>query len=718
MSESHPDTESSPTSAVSQKSLTIKSGSPLPLGAWVVPGGVNFALFSRHATSVELLLYDSPDDPYPSLTIKLDPVFNRTGEIWHVRVMGIGPGSCYAYRVDGPYRPRDGLRFNRFKVLVDPYATALTGVSEYDFDRARGYDPDSPLKDLSFSTEDNAPYVAKGIVAVRDFDWQDDRLPAHPWSRTIIYETHVRGLTIHPSSGVRYPGTYRGLIEKIPYFKELGITAIELLPVHEFNENEIKRVNPLDGSRLRNYWGYNPLGFFAPKETYASRGRGQQVAEFKEMVRALHAADIEVILDVVFNHTAEGDETGPTLSFRGIENPVYYLLEDDKRRYKNFSGCGNTLNCNHPVVRELILDCLRHWVTEMHVDGFRFDLAAILGRDESGNITPNAPLLERIAEDPILRGVKLIAEAWDAGGAYMVGCFPGLHWSEWNGRYRDEVRRFWRGDRGMLGLFASRLCGSADIYQHSGRAPLNSINFITCHDGFTLRDLVSYERKHNEANGEGNRDGSDVNFSCNYGVEGETDDPSINAVRLRQMKNMIATLLLSRGVPMILGGDEFGRTQRGNNNAYCQDNETSWYDWRLLERNRELFRFVRKMIAFRNDHGVLRRERFYTEAEVSWFDANGNYPQWNGPERALACLIRDLESARGDLYLMFNAEEHSVQFTVPPPAGAQPWRIVINTGAPAPYDAPDSGREPVFNGQVFELVPRSLVVLERPGHSG
>jgi glycogen operon protein len=699
-----------------QGSPTVKSGSPLPLGATVGLNGVNFAVFSRHATRVELLLYDSADDPYPSSVIALDPLANRTGEIWHVWVGGLKPGQCYAYRIDGPYRPYEGLRFNRWRVLVDPYAAALTGVSGWDFERARGYDASSPIKDLSFLAEDNGPYAARAMALAMEFDWKADRPPAHPWSRTIIYETHVRGLTIHPSSRVQHPGTYRGVIEKIPYFKELGVTALEFLPVQEFNENETRRTNPITGEPLRNYWGYNPVGFFAPKETYSSIGKGAQVTEFKEMVRALHAADIEVILDVVFNHTAEDDETGPTLSLRGFENSVYYLLSEDLRHYRDFSGCGNTLNCNHPVVRELILDCLRYWVIEMHIDGFRFDLAAILGRDESGNITPNAPLLERIAEDPILRNVKLIAEAWDAGGAYLVGSFPGLRWSEWNGQYRDDIRRFWRGDPGMTGAFASRLCGSADIYQHSGRAPLNSINFITCHDGFTLRDLVSYAEKHNEANGEGNRDGNPANFSCNYGVEGETSDAAINAVRLRQTKNMIATLMLSRGVPMLLGGDEFGRTQGGNNNAYCQDNEVSWYDWRLIERNRELVRFTRRMIAFRFDHSVLREERFYGHDEVLWFNSRGVYPDWNTGERSIACLILDVLGAGSRLYLMANAEEHEVEFQLPPAAHSLAWRIAIDTGAQAPNDIPEVAARQLVGRPNIRLAPRSLVVLEEsPG---
>jgi isoamylase len=688
----------------SQSELGIDVGVPLPLGAWPIDGGVNFALFSRHATKVTLLIYGVADAPEPSRTIELETATNRTGDIWHIWVPRLRVGDCYAYRVDGPYKPESGLRFNPNRVLIDPYAGALVGASGSDFAMARGYDPASPLKDLSFSGEDNGPRAARAAVTSHDFDWQSDRPLKHPWCETVIYETHVRGLTIHPSSGVAYPGTYAGVVEKIPYFKSLGITAVELLPVQEFNENETRSVNPLTGERLRNYWGYSPMAFFAPKQGYARGPRpGDQVNEFKEMVRELHKSGIEVILDVVFNHSAEGDELGPTLSFRGLENEIYYLLEDDRRRYRNYSGCGNTLNCNHPVLREFIIDCLGYWAIQMHVDGFRFDLASILGRDEEGRIASNAPLLERIAEDPILRDVKLIAEAWDAGGAYQVGTFPGRRWSEWNGRFRDDVRRFWRGDPGIAGEFASRLCGSADIYQRSGKEPLNSINFITCHDGFTLNDLVSYAHKHNQANGEGNRDGSEENFSANYGTEGESKNAATEAVRLRQMKNMIATLMLSRGVPMLLGGDEFRRTQGGNNNAYCQDNEISWYDWRLLEANRELFRFTAGMIAFRRDHPGLCEERFYTEEEVSWFNTAGAYPDWGAQDKALGCIIRSAESAGGNLVILANAGTETVEFRLTAASTGKKWQAAVNTGTNEALAGSVPGR--------WRLMPYSLVVL-------
>ncbi|ALP54847.1 glycogen debranching protein [Candidatus Tenderia electrophaga] len=680
------------------------------MGARLVDEGVNFALFSRHAAAVSLLLYDGLDAPGPGNRIDLDPANHRDGDIWHIWVADVRPGTAYAYRVDGRYDVTAGLRFNPRRVVIDPYASALTGVSDWDFAKARGYDASAQQDDVHLAYDDNEGYTARGLVVDNGFDWQGDRPLKHPWPQTIIYETHVRGFTADPSSGVQHPGTYRGLIEKIPYLRGLGVTAVELLPVHEFNEHELVRVNPLTGKRLHNYWGYSTVGFFAPKEGYASQ-TGAQVSEFKEMVRALHAAGIEVILDVVFNHTAEGNELGPTLSFRGIDNPIYYLLEDDPRYYKNYTGCGNTLNCNHPVVRDFVLDCLRYWAIEMHVDGFRFDLASVLGRDEHGNMISNPPLLERIAEDPILRDVKLIAEAWDAAGAWQVGRFASRRWSEWNCHFRDEVRRFWRGDTGMRGGLASRLCGSADLYQSGGKQPLNSINLITCHDGFTLNDLVSYERKHNEANGENNRDGTDANWNANYGVEGETDDPQIEALRLRQLKNLIATLMLSRGVPMLLGGDEFRRSQSGNNNAYCQDNELSWVDWRLVERNSELLRFTREMIGLRQRHSVLCAESFYESKEITWFEPEGRYPDWHSDARTLGCSIHGMRATDGELCLLFNAEPHAVEFRLPDGQSGRAWRVTVNTGESAPHDVRNRDC-PLLDGQSrLTLADRTLAVL-------
>jgi len=691
----------------------VRPGAPLPLGAHERAGGVNFAVFSRHATQLTLLVFAEATDTKPSRTIELDPFRHHTGDIWHVWIKGLGRGTIYAWRADGPYQPEQGHRFNRNRLLLDPYAAALTGTDCWNFACACGFDRGSPASDLSFSGQDNAPWQAKCLVADGAFDWRGDRRPRRDWADTVIYETHVRGLTVHPSAAVEQPGTFLGFIEKIPYFQELGITAVELMPVQEFFENELVRRNPASGERLRNYWGYSTVAFFAPKESYSSRRRpGAQLSEFKTMVRALHQAGIEVILDIVFNHTAEGNETGPTLNFRGLDNQVYYMLADDRRFYRNYSGTGNTLNCNHPVVRDYILDCLRHWVVDMHVDGFRFDLASILGRDAHGHLQANPPLLERIAEDPVLRDVKLIAEAWDAGGAYQVGSFGGQCWSEWNGRFRDDVRRFWRGDAGMTGALASRLCGSADIYQHDEKEPVNSVNFITCHDGFTLNDLVSYSGKHNEANGEGNIDGANDEYSHNYGIEGDTDDPHVEAMRRRQIKNFIATLMLSRGVPMFLGGDEFRRSQNGNNNAYCQDNETTWYDWQMLQRHREIFRFTRRMIALRKCHPILRQDAFYSAREISWFDPALGVPRWQGPDRALGCLIEPPAGAGMPLCLLFNAAADDREFMLPSAPAGLHWRVSVDTAQPAPEDVSGDGSEPLPAQPDRYLVQgRSLVVL-------
>ena len=692
----------------------VRVGVPLPLGAHQHGEGVNFALFSRHATRVYLEFFEHPEDATPARVVELDPRHHRSGDIWHVWVRGVQPGQLYAYRVDGPYAPHVGHRFNKYKLLFDPFATAITHTRYWDFGRCLAYDPTSPAKDLSFSTTDNAGNMPKCVFTHEFFDWEEDRPLRLPWSETIIYETHVRGLTVHPSAGVSAPGTYKGLIEKLPYLKDLGITAIELMPVQEFNEYEITRRNPLTGERLRNYWGYNPVAFLAPKAKYASSGGlGHQKLEFKEMVKACHQAGLEVIVDMVFNHTAEGNELGPTFCWRGIDNSIYYILEEDKRHYKNFTGTGNTFNANHPVIRDYILDALRYWVMEMHVDGFRFDLAAVLGRDERGRLLPNAPLLERIAEDPILRDVKLIAEAWDAAGAYQVGSFAQRRWAEWNGRYRDDVRRFWRGDEGMVGLFAYRICGSSDLYERSGKGPECSINYVTSHDGFTLNDLVSYKYKHNEANGENNRDGMDENFSDNYGVEGPTDDERIESVRKRQIKNFLLTLFISRGVPMMLGGDEFRRTQRGNNNAYCQDNEISWYDWTYLQKHREIHRFTKGMIAFRKAHPALRKEAFYTEEEIRWFNPAGDPPDWFNPEeRCLACQIFE-DNDEPDMYLMFNASQEDVTFVLPELPSKFAWHLAADTSHGPPSDIYTSKSGPVLAEQAYYTVrSRSSVILE------
>ncbi len=552
-----------------------KRGVPLPLGVTVRRHGVNFSVFSRYATSCTLVLF-KPEARDPYVEIPLDPLANRTGQVWHVFVEGLDAGLQYGYRFD--MQPNPDPRFHRFdpsKVLLDPYGLALSnGGSWGEF---------KPGK---------RPY-RNSLVIESYFDWEHDRPLNIPLADSIIYELHVRSFTQGPTSGVTHPGTFPGLIEKIPYLKKLGVTAVELLPVNEFEESDTDRANPFTGQPLLNLWGYQSTAFFAPNAAYSSNpDGGEQVREFKEMVRAFHKAGIEVILDIVFNHTAEGDEHGPMWSFRGIDNSTYYILECGTGKYENFSGCGNTVNCNNPVVRDFIVDCLRYWVMEMHVDGFRFDLASILGRGQDGSVLKNPPLLESLAYDPVLANTKLIAEAWDAGGLYQVGSFPSWgRWAEWNGIFRDDIRKFVKGDAGMTSPLATRLLGSPDLYLSSAREPYHSINFITCHDGFTLNDLVSYNEKHNLANGENNSDGNNANYSWNCGAEGSTDDKAINQIRLQQQKNFAAILLVSHGVPMILAGDEIGRTQQGNNNAYCQDNEISWVDWKLAEANAGLLRF-------------------------------------------------------------------------------------------------------------------------------
>ncbi|MDR1128027.1 MAG: glycogen debranching protein GlgX [Treponema sp.] len=707
--------------------LRAEKGEPLPLGSSITPEGVNFSLFARYATAVTLVLFGPDNLERPYAEIKLDPRQNRTGDIWHCCIRGLREGALYLYQVDGPYDPRQGFRFNPHKSLIDPYAKALTPLDRWDLKACLGYDPDDPQKDLSFSAKDDLHTQPKCVVVSDGFDWQGDTPLNYPLRLSVLYETHVRGLTVSPGSGVQNPGTYRGVIDKRPFFRELGITSLEFLPIQEFNEHEIPRLNPRTGKQLMNYWGYSTAAFFAPKGSYARDSEpGGQVREFKEMVRELHKAGIEVILDIVFNHTAEGNEMGPTFSFRGLDNSIYYMLDENKRYYKNYSGCGNTVNCNHPVVRSFIVDCLRYWVMEMHIDGFRFDLGSILGRDQQGRLMENPPMLERIAEDPILRHTKIIAEAWDAGGAYQVGWFPGGRWAEWNDRYRDEIRRYWRGDPGEVRHLATRLSGSSDLYLRDGRKPFHSINFITSHDGFTLRDLVTYSYKHNEENGEENRDGSDNNNSANYGFEGPSENPAIEKTRLRQLKNFFATLLISQGTPMLLGGDEIGRTQKGNNNAYCQDNDISWYDWSLLEKNRELFRFVKGMIAFRLRHPAFLRPEFYSGRDgnynaipdIAWYDENGENPNW---EESAKCLALRLDGSRAeilsdkddnDFFIMFNSKTTPANFKVCDPPEGKNWHLAMDTNLPSPDDILDPGSEkPMFFPNSYSAAPQSMVIL-------
>jgi glycogen operon protein len=677
--------------------LRIARGKCLPLGASALPDGVNFALLCRHGDAVCLVLYPL-EGAEPMAEIALHPRRNRTGDHWHVLVAGLPPAFSYGWRVDGPRGPGDC--YDPMHVLLDPSATALSGGTRW----AQFHEP------LSQFTSRRSLYLR------RPFHWQEDAPPLTPLEDTVVYELHVRGFTCHPSAQVAHPGTFAGLVEKIPYLQSLGVTAVELLPVHEFDECDCPFNDPQTGRPLRNFWGYNSLGFAAVKAAYASTGpEFGQLTEFREMVRAFHAAGLEVILDVVFNHTGEGDYRGRTSSFRGLDNRLYYLLAP-QGQYLNFSGCGNTVNCNHPVVRQLLINCLRFWVADMHVDGLRFDLASVMGRDYQGNVLVEPPVVEMISEDSVLADTKLIAEPWDAAGLYQVGHFPyGRRWSEWNGQYRDQVRRFWRGEAGLAGALATRLCGSADLYEKSGRGPQHSINFITCHDGFTLGDLVSYNHKHNLANGEGNRDGMNENYSWSCGVEGPTDDPGVLGLRRRQARNLVATLFLSQGVPMLLAGDEFLRTQGGNNNAWCQDNEVSWVDWSFLARNADFWRFVKEMIALRRAHSALRRRTFPREGEVIWHGTEPYKPDFSPWSRTLALALDGSRTGREpdqDFYLAFNAWRESVSFRVPPPPQGRPWRRVIDTALSSPLDIVGADEGPhVAVGTPYAVAPHALVVL-------
>ncbi len=684
-------------------------GHPLPLGASLKRGGINFSIFSRHATKVTLVIF-LPGDLEPILELPLDPRYNRTGDIWHAFVFGLDPGIEYGYRFERHDQAQPFLhRFDKGRVLVDPYAKALSGGSQWG---------DTLHLQTSISATGMVRARHSKVVDDDSFDWGYDQPLNYHLADSIIYELHIRGFTQHPSSKVNNPGTFRGLLEKIPYLKELGITAVELMPITEFEENDNPRANPLTGEQLKNFWGYHPITFFAPKASYASvPEQDGMVREFKALVKALHEAGIEVILDIVFNHTAEGDARGPTFSFRGIDNYIYYIVDPKTGDYANFSGCGNTLNCNHPVVRTMIMECLQYWVTEMHVDGFRFDLASILGRGRDGSVLSNPPLLEKIAGDPVLANTKLIAEAWDAAGLYQVGTFPHWgRWAEWNGQYRDDIRRFVRGDPGQVPLLATRLMGSPDLYQGSGRMPYHSINFVTSHDGFTLADLVSYNQKHNKANGEGNRDGLNENFSWNCGVEGVSPDPPISQLRLRQIKNYAVLLLLSQGVPMILAGDEFGRTQKGNNNAYCQDNEISWMDWGLLKANAGLFRFFKHLIRLRKKRTRLRGRQFLengvsTYARISWHGVRLNQPDWSWESRSLALHWHGTAHAY-DLYLIFNSYWEPLTFELPPLLSERRWFRLIDTSLESPEDIVDEGKEKVISPQQSCFsAPRSVVVL-------
>jgi glycogen operon protein len=707
--------------------VRIWPGKPYPLGATWDGRGVNFALYSEHAEKVELCLFDSPNDAKEAARI---PIPNHTDMVWHIYLPDALPGQVYGYRVHGPYDPKNGHRFNPNKVLLDPYAKAIGREPKWT-DAMWGYKIGDPAQDLSFSEEDNAADAALGAVIDEAFTWGEDRPPATPLPRSLIYEMHVKGFTkLNPDVPEKQRGTYAGLGSEaaIRHLLALGVTAVELLPVHFHSDDR----HLLDKG-LVNYWGYNTLGFFAPDPRYASQDAAADVVrEFKTMVRNLHDAGIEVILDVVYNHTAEGNQMGPTCSFRGIDNTGYYRLSDDPRYYMDFTGCGNTLNMRNPRVLQLIMDSLRYWVLNMHVDGFRFDLASTLAR-ELHDVDKLGAFFDIIHQDPVLSQVKLIAEPWDLGaGGYQVGNFPVL-WSEWNGRYRDCVRRFWKGDGGTASEFATRISGSSDLYQWSGRHPHASINFITCHDGFTLRDLVSYDHKHNEANGEGNRDGADHNDSWNCGVEGPTDDPAINEMRARKQRSFLATLILSQGVPMMLAGDEIGHTQQGNNNAYCQDNEITWLNWELDEQKHELLEFVRAVSRFFHSQPVFQRRRFFhgkqirgdVEPEIMWLSPAGKEiteQEWQTAyTRCLGVYLRggpiDVneygEPIVGDhVLLLFNADcVKDTQFTMPPLENMpEPWTRILDTAKPM-GGVTEQGP---FDEKTYTVLASSMVVFSAP----
>ena len=666
---------------------------------------MNFSIYSKSASQIDLVLFDREDAPLPSRVIPLNPEQHRTYHYWHAFVPEIGPGQAYGFRAHGPFAPQRGLRFDPEKLLLDPYGLAVAVPEAYS--RAAAH-----------RAGDNTPFAMRSVVADPSrYDWEGDRPLRCPYTETVIYELHVRGFTRHPSSGVspNKAGTYAGLVEKIPYLKDLGVTAVELLPVFQFDPQDAPGGRP-------NYWGYAPVSLFAPHVGYSSRaGALGAMDEFRDMVKAFHRAGLEVILDVVFNHTAEDYADGPTFSFRGLENPVYYILEEDRSRYANFTGTGNTLNANNVIVRRLIRDSLRHWVADMHVDGFRFDLASIFSRDASGKPIPQPPVVSEIESDPVLAGTKLIAEAWDAGGLYQVGSFAGDTWHEWNGRFRDDVRRFVKGDNGTVRLVATRFVGSPDIYGHKEREPEQSINFVTCHDGFTLEDLVSYNRKHNEANGENNRDGADDNASWNCGVEGPTDDPAIVELRSRQIRNLLTLLLLAVGTPMLTMGDEVRRTQRGNNNAYCQDNEISWFDWTLLERNQDIHRFVKALIAFRQRRDVvlgpirLTLNELLEQARMDWHGVELDQPDWSDDSHSLALCLTTL-GGRLKLHGMINAYWEPLRFQLPPVSHDTHgiWRRWIDTSLRSPDDIVDWDFAPNIVDASYLVQPRSVVVLVSP----
>jgi isoamylase len=676
----------------------ILKGRSFPMGATVYPNGVNFCIFSKQATTLELLLFDAPDAAKPARVIPLDPKLNRTHHYWHVFISGMKAGQVYAYRAYGVFAPKLGHRFNDEKVLLDPYAKVVVGWETYS-------------REAAILPGDNCAQALRGVVVDTSlYDWEDDQPLELPYSKTIIYELHVGGMTKNPNSGVSAEkrGTFAGLVEKIPYLQDLGITAVELMPIHQFDTQDVQ-------PGLTNYWGYSTLAFFSPHRDYSSRKDPiGPVDEFRDMVKAFHKAGIEVILDVVFNHSAEGNHEGPTLSFKGLDNKVYYLLEDNLAYYANYSGCGNTLRANHEVVANLILDCLRYWVSEMHVDGFRFDLASVLSRNRFGDPLADPPILWSIEADPVLAGTKIIAEAWDAAGLYQVGSFIGDRFAEWNGPYRDDVRRFIKGDTDIANRLAFRILGSPDIYHEVDREPNRGINFVTCHDGFTLSDLVSYNQKYNAANKEDNRDGANNNYSWNCGQEGPTQDPKIEALRTQQIKNLLTLLFVSQGTPMILMGDEVQRTQQGNNNAYCQDSELSWFDWDGVQHHADLRRFVKSLIHFVQSHQIFSQEKRLEvtygshQPHLVWHGVQLGKPDWGDQSHSLAFTLRHPD-AEEFLYVIVNAYWQPLAFELP--GHDEQWCRIIDTSLPSPLDFCSRKTAIAIPKSTYRAAARSSVVL-------
>ncbi|MCC7370194.1 MAG: glycogen debranching protein GlgX [Chloroflexi bacterium] len=686
----------------------VEAGSPHPLGATVDATGVNFSVFSEHATFIELLLFDNDDSAEPFQTVKLSAAMHRTFHFWHCHIRDLPAGTQYAYRVDGPWDPHGrGFRFNPNKVVIDPYAK---GITTSLWDRGAACTPD-----------DNVGQSMRGVVLdISDYDWEGDTPLNRPMSETIVYEMHVGGFTKSPTASVTNPGTFSGIHEKIPYLKALGVTAVELLPIHQFDPKEIEKPSPADPNvMLTNYWGYSTVGFFATHNAYRSSPDFKEgLTEFRDMVKALHKEGIEVILDVVFNHTSEGNHQGPVINFKGFQNDVYYhLVEQDRQYYMDYTGCGNTVNCNHPLVDKFIVECLEYWVREYHIDGFRFDEGSILSRGEDGAPMVHPPVVWHIELSEELADTKVFAEAWDAAGLYQIGYFPGYRWAEWNGRYRDDVRRFVKGDGGLISAIASRIAGSSDIYQSSGHLPINSVNFINCHDGFTLNDLVSYNDKHNDANGEGNRDGNDSNDSWNCGWEGPTDDAGIERFREQQIRNFATILMLSQGVPMFVAGDEVRRTQHGNNNAYCQDTPLSWLDWSLTEKNGHLLRYFQQMIAFRKRHPIVHRSRFFTGEtnerllpDVAWHGCELNAPGWNDPNSRILAYTMGGFGTDPDLHVMLNMDGSALPFELPIVHGRR-WYRVVDTSLPSPEDIAEDGQEVAIADGAYIVNSHSVVVL-------